>query len=150
MNTRCCFQDGALESQTVDSVCVSTISLRFRWHGWCSGRTRTNGSDAPSGWGGTDLFCSCTVLLFFRLKEGPTAVSTVFMTLTIDLPPLPKLLLSDPPMASYQHIQSFMAEFQVCKHRLLSYIHGEAKTGSHGCVLTKAESKADLRSKFLV
>lgn len=43
--------------------------------------------------GDTDLFWSCTVLLFFRLKEGPTAVSTLFMTLTIDLPPLPKLLI---------------------------------------------------------
>lgn len=43
------------------------------------------------------------------------------MTLTVDLPLLPKLLLSDPPMASYQHINSFMAEFQVWKRHLLSH-----------------------------
>lgn len=51
MNTHQCFQAGSPEAGTVDNVCTSTSSLRFRWHGWCSGDTRTNSSDAPSGRG---------------------------------------------------------------------------------------------------
>lgn len=64
VNTHQCFQTGPPETGTVDNVC--TISLRFRWHGWCSGGTRTNSSDTPSGRGkgGTDLICSCTVGLW--------------------------------------------------------------------------------------
>lgn len=54
--------------------------------------------------------------MFSRLEEVPSAVSATFMALAIDLPPLPKLLLSDPPVAAHQQTHSFMTEVRVRKY----------------------------------
>lgn len=63
----------------------------------------------------SQLFGGSLTAMFSRPKEGLSAASRVFMTLVVDLPHLPNLLLSDPPMASDQHIHLLLAYFHVRK-----------------------------------